>query len=32
MFAVIYRLTSQAILRFNYTPAVVNILPQFFFV
>ena len=30
MFAVIYRLTPQAVLHFNYTPAVVNILPQFF--
>jgi hypothetical protein len=29
MFAVTYRLTCQAVLCFNYKPAVVNILPQF---
>jgi hypothetical protein len=28
VFAVIYQQTSQAVLRFNDTPAVVNILPQ----
>ena len=30
--AVIYRLTTQTVLHFNYRSAVVNILPYFFFV